>query len=156
MLAGSGRVIWRDSTRRRARCGSKSDRRGAAAVEFAVIAPLIFVLLFAGIEFGRVLMAYHGLDEAAREGCRQAIAWNATQEDVEQTVGERLASFGIAGYTLSTDPSDLSGVSQWDPVSVRIDVPYGQVSWLPVPRYLQGITLTGSCTLPQESNPDDF
>lgn len=134
---------------------SKPSRRGAAAVEFALVAPLIFLFLFAGIEFGRLLMTLHGLEAAAREGCRVAVSWDVTQQDVEQTVAERLAAFGISDYTLTIDPSPLSSVCQWEPINVRITVTYNEVSWLPAPGYLRGITLAGSCTLPQESDQCD-
>ena len=133
---------------------SKASRRGAATIEFALVAPIIFLFLFASIEFGRVLMVFHGLEAAAREGCRTAVSWNVAQADVEQTVDDRLTSFGISGYTLTTDPATVSSAGQWEPITVRIEVTYDQVSWLPVPSYLGGITLAGSCTLPQESDPD--
>lgn len=134
---------------------TRTSRRGAAAVEFAVVAPLIFFLLFVGIEFGRVLMAFHGLDAAARQGCRVAVAWDATQKDVEQTVADSLSVFGIPNYDLTTEPRRIASARQWESVTVRIKATYGQVSWLPSPQFLKRITLTGSCTLPEESDPDN-
>lgn len=142
-------------TKHDSRGGPKTSRRGAAAVEFAIVAPLIFLLLFAGIEFGRVLLTFHGLDAAAREGCRRAVRWDATQDDVEQTVANSLTVFGIPDYDLTTEPSRVASARQWDPVTVRIEVTYGQLSWLPTPQFMQGITLAGSCTLPEESDPAD-
>ena len=135
----------------RRRVASKAWRRGAAAVEFALVAPLIFLFLFLGIEFGRVLMALHGLEAAARQGCRVAVSWDATEEEIESTVEARLASFGISDYDLTLDPNPPSRAEQWQPVTVRIEATYDSVSWLPVPRFLGGITLAGSSTLPQES-----
>lgn len=128
-------------------------RRGAATVELAVVAPLIFLLIFAAVEFGRLLMATHGLEEAAREGCRKAILANATATDVQNTVAARLATFGISGYTLTTNPSSPSSACQFEPITVRIVVPYSNVSWLPTPRFLNTIQLNASCTLSQESDP---
>ena len=132
---------------------SKTSRRGAVTVELAIVSPLIFLFFFAAIEFGRLQMTLHGLEGAAREGCRVAVSWDASQEDVEQAVATQLAGFGVSGYTLTTDPGSITSATQWEPVNVRIEVPYEQVSWLPPPRFLQGITLRGSCTLPKESDP---
>lgn len=54
-----------------------SDRRhnkekGATLVEFAVVAPLLFLLLFGVIEFARVVSAYTTVWTGAREGARYA------------------------------------------------------------------------------------
>lgn len=48
------------------------DQRGAAALEFALIAPLLVLLLFGIIEFGRVWSARNVYISAAREGARVA------------------------------------------------------------------------------------
>ena len=138
--------------RRRPRAASSRLRRGTVALEFACVAPLILVFFFAAIEFGRGLMAIHGLETASREACRIAVAWNPTNEDIESAVAGRLSSFGISDYALTIEPDPPTSARQWEPVSVRITVPYAEVSWLPLPRFLQTVTLNGSCTLPQESD----
>jgi Flp pilus assembly protein TadG len=48
-------------------------RRGQAMVEFALVAPLFFVLLFGIIEAGRFIFFYETLSHATREGARYAI-----------------------------------------------------------------------------------
>jgi len=131
---------------------SKPARRGAAAVEFAVVAPLVFLLFFAAIEFGRVLMVVNGLETAARDGCRLAISRGTTERDVKKAVAERLNAFGVPTYDLTVDPSPPTSACQWEPITVRIAATYGSVSWLPVPKSLKALTLTASCTLPQESD----
>lgn len=46
------------------------SNKGASVVEFALIAPLLFLLLFGVIEFGRIIITYTGVFTAAREGAR--------------------------------------------------------------------------------------
>jgi hypothetical protein len=46
--------------------------RGAAAVEMALVLPLLLMLVFGIIEFGLLLTAKIGVTEAAREGARAA------------------------------------------------------------------------------------
>ena len=46
--------------------------RGATLVEFAVVAPLLFLLLFGVIEFSRAIGAYTTVWTGAREGARYA------------------------------------------------------------------------------------
>ena len=130
----------------------KQERRGVVTVEMAFITPLIFLLVFASIEFGRVLMVTHGLEEAAREGCRKAILAQATADEVKSVVDTRLNTFGISGHTLATDPTQFNTACQFDPVTVKVSVPYSDVSWLPTLKFLSQIQLSASCTLPMESD----
>lgn len=60
----SGRTRGRGAVRR---------SRGQAMVEFALVAPIFFLLLFSIIEFGRYVYTVQILNEAAREGTRYAI-----------------------------------------------------------------------------------
>ena len=46
---------------------------GQAMVEFALVAPVFFLLLFAVIEGGRFILYYETLANATREGARYAI-----------------------------------------------------------------------------------
>lgn len=55
--------------KRRERVRQARDR-GAAAVEFALLFPLLMLILFGIIDFGRALNAQITLTQAAREGAR--------------------------------------------------------------------------------------
>ena len=46
--------------------------RGTAVVEFALVAPLLFLIVFGIIEFGRILNAYNQLTQLAGQGARAA------------------------------------------------------------------------------------
>ena len=48
-------------------------RRGQALAEFALVAPIFFLLLFGIIEGGRFILYYETLNNATREGARYAI-----------------------------------------------------------------------------------
>src|SRR5689334_15606105 len=83
-------------------------RRGAAAVETAVIMIPLTMLLFGVFEYGRFLMDWNLLNNAAREGCRYALVNNTdpsvvskTQAVVTNFMAGRDASFGGFGVTLS-------------------------------------------------------
>lgn len=49
------------------------SRRGQAMVEFALVAPIFFLILFGIIEGGRFIYYYETLSHATREGARYAI-----------------------------------------------------------------------------------
>lgn len=55
---------------------AKNDQKGATAVEFAVIAVILFLVLFGILEFGLIFMQEHYVANAAREGVRIGIRAN--------------------------------------------------------------------------------
>ena len=51
----------------------QEGQRSQALVEFAIVAPLLLVLIFGIIDFGRVIYTYVTLNQAVNEGARVAI-----------------------------------------------------------------------------------
>lgn len=51
----------------------KTVQRGVAAVEFALVAILFFLLLFGVMEFGRLLYLWNTVQEVTRHAARQAV-----------------------------------------------------------------------------------
>jgi Flp pilus assembly protein TadG len=51
---------------------ARRDARGAALVEFALASTLFFTITFGTIEFGRMILDYNIVSNAAREGVRYA------------------------------------------------------------------------------------
>ena len=49
-----------------------AKQSGTTTVEFAIIASVMFMILFAVIEFGRVMFVANALDESTRRGARLA------------------------------------------------------------------------------------
>jgi Flp pilus assembly protein TadG len=86
------------------RCG----RRGATAVETAVVLIPLTMFVFGVFEYGRLLMSWNLLNNAAREGCRYALANNTStsiSSDVQQIVtnvmGGQDANFGNFTVTVT-------------------------------------------------------
>ena len=52
---------------------NKNGERGAALVEFAIAATVFLTVMFAVIEFGRILWVHNALTDAARRGARYAV-----------------------------------------------------------------------------------
>ena len=50
----------------------RRDQRGTALVEFALLAPLLFLLLFGIVDFGRALDYYNQMTQLAGQGARAA------------------------------------------------------------------------------------
>src|SRR4051812_47965455 len=60
--------------------------RGAAAVETAIIMPLLLFVVFGLVDFGRMLNAQLQLTEAAREGARASVLHQSPGSRVDQVV----------------------------------------------------------------------
>jgi Flp pilus assembly protein TadG len=67
-------------------------RRGISTVETGAVLVLLLSLVLGVFEFSRLLMAWDLLNNAAREGCRYAIA-NNTNSAVVATVGTTVTSY---------------------------------------------------------------
>lgn len=132
-------------------CQLFRKKRGAAAVELALVAPLFFLILFGLIEFGRCIMVQQLLTNASREGARRAVLDGTTTSDVQQTVSDFLTNAHISGATTTVTPDPPSSAGSGAPVSVTVAVDFRDVSWLPVPRYLGAATLSATSVMRRES-----
>jgi Flp pilus assembly protein TadG len=75
LLAGRG------ATGRQAYPRNRQAQRGAAAVETAIVLPVLLFVLFGLIDFGRMIRAQIDLTQAAREGVRAAALPQYTLKD---------------------------------------------------------------------------
>ncbi|ABE44469.1 TadE/TadG family type IV pilus assembly protein [Polaromonas sp. JS666] len=76
---------------------------GVAAVEFAIISLLFFTILFAILEFGRMLYVYNTMQEVTRRAAREAVVRWTNQESAVKS----LALFG--GTSLPAGAEVTSG-----------------------------------------------
>lgn len=97
------------------RAASKQDRtRGAAAIEFALVLPILVALLFGIIEFGRIYNAKLTLANAAREAARDYVITG--DEDL-------LAAFVASLDTTLTDVAvDIDNQCDADPPHILAEV----------------------------------
>jgi Flp pilus assembly protein TadG len=129
----------------------RRNRRAAAAVEFALVAPVFFLLVFGMIEYGRMVMVQQVITNASREGARVAVLDGSTTAEVTDTVTSYLTSGSISGGTVTVSPNPPSNAEFGDPVTVSVSIPFSQVSWLPSPMYLGATTLTATTIMRREA-----
>jgi hypothetical protein len=128
----------------------RRNRRAAAAVEFALVAPVFFLLVLGMIEYGRMVMVQQVLTNASREGARAAVLDGAEWSEVESLVTAYMASGSITGHTCNK-PANFDTAEFGDPITITVSVPFNQVSWLPSPMYLGGKTLSATTIMRRES-----
>lgn len=131
---------------------ARKGRKGSAAVELAVVAPLLFAVLWGLVEFGRAIMVQQALVSSAREACRIAVLPGTTRDDVINRATTSLSAAGISSPTITMSPDPPSAASEGTPITVTIQVSFNNVTWLPVPIYLGGKNLTASSVMRREWN----
>ena len=82
----------------------RSDQRGAAAVELALVLPVLVLILFGIIEFGRGYNEKISITHAAREGAR-ALAVGKTAATAEATTVDAATGLGLTTAEVSTVPA---------------------------------------------------
>jgi hypothetical protein len=133
----------------------RRNRRAAAAVEFAVVAPVFFLMIFGMIEYGRMVMVQQVITNASREGARLAVLDGASKTEIETRVDEYLTSASIDTTLAVVEvlPDPPTNAAFGDPITVTVSIPFAEVSWLPSPMYLGGKTLTATTVMRRESTP---
>lgn len=124
-------------------------RRGIAAVEFAIVAPVFFLLAIGFIELGRGLMVQQVLTNASRVGAREAIALHTSTSAVQTTATEYAEGASITGVTVAVTPNPATA-SAGDEITVTVSVPYADVTWVPSPWFMGGTTLEAKSSMRKE------
>jgi Flp pilus assembly protein TadG len=106
-----------------------TDDRGAAAVEFALVLPLLVGVLFGIIQFGALFFLHNNMVNAAREAARKMAVGEATTNAQAQTVATTyLASWGLTFTATATGAGAVAGTDQ----VVTITVPMKSASLIDV------------------------
>ena len=90
---------------------SSLRRRAGTTVETALVMGPMLMFIFGTFEYGRLLMVWNVVNNAAREGCRYALANNTSStisSDVTTQVTNRMA--GLNNTALSSFSVTVSGV----------------------------------------------
>jgi Flp pilus assembly protein TadG len=95
--------------------GRTTNEDGAAAVEMALVLPILLLLVFGIIEFGFIFNRYISVTHAAREGVRQ-LALGVAAEDAE------LKAEGATGDIVSADVSDPIACTASEPAADEVQM----------------------------------
>ncbi len=124
-------------------------RRGVAAVEFAIVAPVFFLLIIGIVEIGRAMMVQQVLINASRVGARRAITLSSTEQAVIDAVEEYAAGVGVDGVSVAVSPNPATAAAGAS-ITVDVDIDYNEVSWLPAPWFMGGKQLAASSVMRKE------
>lgn len=147
-------------TPKRSTCRSLTEghRRGAAAVELALVAPIFLMLLAGIIEFGQAFQLKHTLSNAARRGARTAVAPGTTSSEVTQIVkshGSRMLGIQESDIDVvialnGAANTEIGSAVNSDEIQVTVKVPYAKAGVGFFSHIFNQTTLHASCILERE------
>lgn len=77
----------------------RHNERGAALLETAITIPIILMIAVGIFEFGRAYQTWQVLTNAAREGARQSILVDKTDDEVRAAVRNYMQAGGLPGFS---------------------------------------------------------
>lgn len=128
---------------------SRKIRWAAASVEFALVAPILFLIFFASIEFMRANTIRNTAENAAYEGCRAGIIIGGNAADAETAALNILSTVGISGGEVTVTPETLTIVDA--EVTVAVSVPYTGNTF-GISRFFAGKSIEVSTTMKREDS----
>jgi Flp pilus assembly protein TadG len=119
-------------------------------VEFALVLPLLMLLLLGMFEFGRVIMVQQVLTNAAREGAREACLLETSDTMVIAAARRFTDSANLTSVTVDITPDDPSTAEAGDEVTVEVAIPITAVSWLSARWFPSGYQVTSAASMRKE------
>jgi hypothetical protein len=143
---------------------SSCGERGVALVEFALVAPLLFVILFGMLDFGRAFNYWIDSTHLANEGARWAVVnKNPGSGSLQEYIQEQADTNELrdGGSASVPDPLQVcinfpSGGSVGQPVVVTASVTYHWLPFLSDHINVLATTVTGSSTMRLEAVPTNY
>ncbi len=107
----------------------RNGRRGTALVEFAISLPILFILIFGGIEIANAIFLQQFVTEASYHGALEAMKPGSLESDVVAEINDVLQTRGIVNPTVEikgTDGSAFDTVPAGSPFFVRVSLDHGE------------------------------
>ena len=124
--------------------GRQHRTRGQSLVEFALILPILLILMLGILDFGRAIFAYNSVSNGARSGARVAIV---NQDIDEITAAVEAEAYGLDGVDVTFDPN-VEGSADCPSIGCVIEVGVSTEYIPATPIFSQ---LVGSITVSSES-----
>jgi Flp pilus assembly protein TadG len=105
----------------------RTNESGQAVVEFAVILPVLLMILFAILQFGIVFNNYIQVTAAAREGARKAAvsrSLGTAAAETAATTAAKAAAPGLKQTSITVTYPNSPTFAQGSDVTVQVTYPY--------------------------------
>ena len=112
-------------------------------IEFAIVLPLMLLVLLGTIDFGMLFQRYEVVTNAAREGARIAVLPGYSDADVEARVTQFLTAGGLTEAPIVPPPvrttAGLPGGQCINVISVTVEYPYTYSAVGAIASYFDGV-----------------
>lgn len=122
----------------------RKDCSGVAAIEFAIIAPVVIALLSGIIQFGFVLFIQNHMVDVARDSARQFAVGATTESETVDFAQAALMNWGVT-YTIDITVPDPS-IPTTD-VDITISLPRSDAAIADILGLFQSGTLTATVSM---------
>ncbi len=143
--------------------GSNSNqRRGAAAVEFAMVLPVLFLLFLGMLEFGRTMTASQIASNAVRRGARQAVIPGTTNTEIVQIVSQACqdslaidatdVTVTISVIEANGNPpagNEVANANFGDACKIEVEIGFDSISYF-TPQWMVNVPVYAQATLEHE------
>lgn len=131
----------------------KGCSRGATVVEFAIVVPVVMLLVFGSIEIGRLNMIRNTAKNATYRAARAAMIPGATAQESVDIAQKTMRGIGVNDVDVTVIPAQLTNETQ--EVTVVVSVSVSQQCWL-VPQFSDGLEIRQTCHLTREPSQSGF
>ena len=142
------------------------QRKGTAAVEFAVIAPMLILMVMGAIDVGQSVNVAQVVNDASREGARQASRIDSMQaQEVEWAVQDYMAdafpsipttvlnaalTVNVVNAGSGIPGGDMATIDSGSPVTVQVILQYDAVRWMVGIPVFNGVSIETSTVMRRE------
>lgn len=144
---GRERSAWRRLVR-----PFRGSGRGQSIVEFALVLPVLLLLIMGALDFARAISVLQIVTNAAREGARAGIIPTNTAATVTATVNVYLAGAGQANCNTVVGLTAGNAGVAGDPVTVAVNCPFQTITFnlIPIPGWTGVLNINQSATMRHE------
>lgn len=125
-----------------------ADRRGSAAFEYALVAPLLFVMIFAIIEYGFVFYGYSSMQFGANQAARSIAVNRIATSGASDAVNAYLPSWMPPSTVTVTNTLPTDATRSW--IQITATAPASSTTPIRVFTSVIPLTLTANVAVKQE------
>ncbi|WP_316571644.1 pilus assembly protein [Neobacillus sp. YIM B06451] len=96
------------------------SEKGQSMVETALILPLLLMILFGIVDFGRIFHAFLTLDHAGREAARLA-SMQKSNADITAKIDSSIGGLDSSKLTITITPDDIANRTSGKEASVKLE-----------------------------------